>query len=84
MVLAYILITVKDRQESKVACELVTSKYVENIHLLYGMYDIILKVKAIDLDDLHKFTIDTLSKIKEIDRTATLIVADKTKEDNKL
>lgn len=84
MVLAYILITVKDRQESKVAAELVTSKYVENIHLLYGMYDIILKVKAIDLDDLHKFTVDTLSQIKEIDRTATLIVADKTKEDNKL
>lgn len=84
MVLAYILITVKNRQESKIAAELVKSKYIENIHLLYGLYDIILKVKAIDMDDLHKFTIETLSKIKDIDRTATLIVADKTKGDNRI
>ncbi|MBU0930069.1 MAG: Lrp/AsnC ligand binding domain-containing protein [Nanoarchaeota archaeon] len=84
MVLAYILITVKNRQGSRIAAELVKSKYVDNIHLLYGMYDMILRVKAIDLDDLHKFTVETLSKIKDIDRTATLIVADKTKEDNKI
>ena len=84
MVLAYILITVKNRQESKVAAELVKSRHVDSIHLLYGMYDIILRVKAIDLDDLHNFTVNQLSKVPEIERTATLIVADKTKEDNKI
>ena len=84
MVLAYILITVKNRQESRIAAELIKSKYVDNMHLLYGMYDMILTVKAIDLEDLHKFTVETLSKIKDIDRTATLIVADKTKSDNRI
>ncbi len=84
MVLAYILITVKSRQESRVAAELVKSKYVENIHLLYGLYDMILKVKAVDLDDLHNFTVNILPSIKEIDRTTTLIVADKTKDYNKI
>lgn len=84
MVLAYILVTVKSRQESKVAAELVKSKYIENIHLLYGLYDMILKVKAIDMDDLNNFTVKILPQIKEIERTSTLIVADKTKLDNKI
>lgn len=84
MVLAYILLTVKNMQESKVAAELVKSKYIENIHMLYGLYDMILKVKAIDMEDLNNFTLNILPKIKEIERTSTLIVADKTKSDNKI
>ncbi|MDD5651028.1 MAG: Lrp/AsnC ligand binding domain-containing protein [Candidatus Nanoarchaeia archaeon] len=84
MVLAYVLLTVKNMQESKVAAELVKSKYIENIHMLYGLYDMILKVKAIDMEDLNNFTLNILSKIKEIERTSTLIVADKTKTDNRI
>ncbi len=84
MALAYILINVKNRQESRVAAELVKYKFIEDIHLLYGLYDIIIKVKAKDLDTLNDFSVNELSKIKDIATTATLIVADKTKEDNKL
>ena len=84
MALAYILITVKNRQESRVAAELVTLKEVDEIHLLYGMYDIIIKVKSKDLDSLNHFTVNELSKIKDIATSATMIVADKTKEDNRL
>ncbi len=84
MALAYILINVKNGQDSRVAAELVKYQQVDEIHLLYGMYNIIIKVKAKDLNALHDFTDKELSNIKDISTTATLVVADKNREDNRL
>ncbi len=84
MALAYVLISVKNRSESRVAAELVKHKAVVEIHMLYGLYDMIAKVKAKDLETLHDFTVNYIGKLKDIASSSTLIVADKTKEDNKL
>lgn len=80
MVLAYILITVKGRNESKVAEELLKCKEVDNIHVVYGEYDIVAKIKAPNLIKLREFAMDKLSKIEDIDKTTTLIAVDQTKE----
>lgn len=80
MVLAYILITTKGRNELKVAEELLKCNEVDNLHIVYGEYDIIIKVKAKNLIKLREFTMYKLSKIEEIDKTTTLIATDQTKE----
>lgn len=84
MALAYFLINAKNNQQSSVAAKLVKMKKVEDIHLLYGMYDLIIKVKAKDMNDLHEFNNNELSNMKDIRSSAMLVVSDKTKEDNKL
>lgn len=80
MVLAYVLITVRGEDASRVAQELTAHDEVTSLHLIYGEYDIIARVKTKNMIDLREFTINKLLKVKGIEKTTTLIVADVTKE----
>lgn len=75
MVRAYILITVQPGSESEVAEALVKMKEVEDMDIVYGECDIIMKVNLKTMNDLRNFTVDTLRKIKEIRTTKTMIAA---------
>jgi len=77
MVLSYILITVNPNYESEVANELVRYEQVIDIHLLFGQYDIIAKVKSDSEIALKTFILNKVKKIPNLVSTYTLIVADK-------
>lgn len=77
MVLAYILITVKPGYESEVANALVEYSQIIDIHILFGEYDLITKVKADSEIALKTFILNKIRSISYIESTRTLIVADK-------
>jgi DNA-binding Lrp family transcriptional regulator len=80
MVLAYVLVTVKGEDASIIAERLSEFEEISSIHLIYGEYDIIARIKAKNMIDLREFTVDKLMKVQGIEKTTTLIVADVTKE----
>lgn len=84
MVLAYILITVRGVDVSEIANQVIDMKEVTNSHVIYGQYDLIIRVKTGNLDQLREFTLNKLQKIDGVDSTTTLIVADQTKEDDNI
>ena len=77
MVTAYVLINVKGSSEaSRIAKELLKIDEVENIHLVYGEWDIIITVKTKTLIQLREVTLNKILAVSGIGRTHTLIVAD--------
>jgi DNA-binding Lrp family transcriptional regulator len=77
MPLAFVLINTASGSEDKVVRELKKVEGVVEVHTLYGMHDIIAKVEI--KDKLEKFNEDVVWKIRrinEVQRTATLLVAD--------
>ena len=83
MVLAYVLIATKGSEASRVAKELTKFDEVDNIHLIYGEYDIIARVKASNLVQLRESALEKIGKLTGVGKMASYIVADMTKpEDN--
>jgi DNA-binding Lrp family transcriptional regulator len=73
---AYMLITTKYGKEREVSEELMKHKEVEDVHILYGQFDIILKIKAKDMAEVEKFILDKVRGNKDIESTETLIASD--------
>ena len=83
MVLAYVLINTKGTDASRVAKELTKFEEVDNIHLIYGEYDIIARVKASNLIKLREVALERINKLVGVGRVTSYIVADMTRpEDN--
>jgi len=80
MVLAYILITTIGKKGPEIAAELTTIPEIDNIHTLYGEYDILARIKTSNMDKLREIMFNKISKIQNINKTTTLIVADQTRE----
>lgn len=80
MVLAYVLITVRGEDASRVAQDLTALEQVSSLHLVYGGYDIIARIKAKNMVEMREFAMNKLLKTKGVEKTETLIVADITKE----
>ena len=76
MVRAYVLIGIEGVDANKVARELTSIEEIENVHLIYGEYDIIAHVKAKNLIDLKELALEKIGKVKGVVKTSTLIVAD--------
>ncbi len=76
MVSAYVLIGIEGVDANKVARELTDIDEVENVHLIYGEYDLIAKAKAKNLVDLKELALEKIGKVKGVIKTSTLIVAD--------
>ena len=53
---------------------------VQNLHELFGQYDLIVKILAENTKALSQFVHDNIISIPEIERTETLIVSDVAKE----
>lgn len=73
MITAYILIVVQSGAESKVKEILEKSDKVDDISIVYGEYDLIMKVKVPEMQDLQEFIIKNIREIKEVERTSTMI-----------
>ena len=76
MVKAYVLIAIEGADANKVAKELTHIDEIENVHLIYGEYDLIAEVKGKTLVDLRELALSKIGKVKGVIKTSTLIVAD--------
>lgn len=75
MVTAYVLVATTTGEEKAVAEELEKLKEVELADILYGEWDIILRVKVESLKDLDSFLTQKIRKMKNIKLTSTLIAS---------
>jgi DNA-binding Lrp family transcriptional regulator len=75
MITAYILIATTMGEEKSVAEKLAEMKEVELADILYGEWDIILRVKIENLTELDSFLSRTIRKMKNIKLTSTLIAS---------
>lgn len=73
MVTAYILVAVGAGKEKKIADSLKKVQGVEEVDLIYGDYDIIVKIHVPDIAGLGDFIIEHIRAIKGVEKTSTLI-----------
>jgi len=74
MVEAYVLINVKGGSESELFEELAKIPAVEEISLVWGLFDIIMKIKADSANALDKLVSDEIRKYSNISSTMTMLI----------
>ncbi len=85
-VTAFILVSFSYRSnrgevsQRQIARKIASFPEVQEVHIVTGDWDIILKVKVGDVDELGKFVIDKLRTIEGVDKTLTCVVLDTAKE----
>ncbi len=72
MVTAYLLLNAKPGMENKIALKLNRMREVKEANVVYGEYDIIIKVSLPTMNKLREFVIN-IRKNTEIERSSTLI-----------
>ena len=73
---AYMLLTTKYGKEKDVSETLMEFEEVEDVHILYGQFDIIMKIKAEDMKHVEDFILNNVRTNKDIESTETLIASD--------
>ena len=76
MVKAYILINVKGGTEYELFEELMNVPGLEEISLVWGLFDLILKVHADSANALDKLVTEEIRKFSNISSTMTMIIRD--------
>ena len=76
MALAFILINTEIGSEISVANKLKEFSFLKEIYVVYGIYDLIIKIEGDNLNYIKKVLIEKIRKIKEITSTITLIAHD--------
>jgi DNA-binding Lrp family transcriptional regulator len=66
--------------QRKVAKEIANLPEVQEVHIISGEWDILIKVKAKDVDSVGKYVVDKLRLVKGIERTLTCLVFESEKE----
>lgn len=74
MVTAFVLCAVSPGTERIVLEKL--RKIAEEVHIIYGEYDLVAKITVTRCEDLEDFIINKLRKIEEIHKTHTWIAMD--------
>ena len=72
MVIGYILITTIPAKEYDVYDSLLSINEIIELHPLFGEYDLIAKVEAVDFNSLGNLVIDKIRSIPGIIKTKTL------------
>ncbi len=88
-VTAFILISFSYEGEEGVSQRDVARKIasfpeVQELHIITGTWDMILKVKMRNVDELGKFVVDKLRMIEGVDKTLTCVVLDTVKETSEM
>ncbi len=76
MVRAYVLINTEIGSESKVLQELKKVEGVEDAHSLWGVYDIIVSIKADTIEKLKSIITRRIEKIGKVNSKLTLLTSD--------
>lgn len=73
--LAYILVSLNEPNEGKILSTFSEMPEVLDAHILFGEWDLLLKVKLDSPEDVGSFVIDKVRSLEEVGLTSTLIVA---------
>jgi DNA-binding Lrp family transcriptional regulator len=74
-VLAYVLVTLQSGSEKNVLKKVASFEEVEEVDLVYGEYDAMVKVLVEEMSQLDEFLTDKLRVLPDIYLTTTMIVA---------
>lgn len=71
---AYLLLITESGKETEIAVLLKTIAGVEEVYLVYGTYDVVVKIKVENMDALQEIVSSHLMNLKEIKSTVTLVL----------
>lgn len=74
VILAYVLFKVNSGTEREVCQKIVTFDEVLEADVIFGEYDVIAKISALDLDALEDFLSQKLRNVPSIILTSTMLV----------
>jgi DNA-binding Lrp family transcriptional regulator len=77
MPIAYILVNTAIGSEKQVLRALKEVKGVEEVHTLWGVYDLIANVKAESIEELRQIITQRIEKIGNINSKLTMVVSEK-------
>ena len=75
MALAFVLLNVEPGTEEEVRDTVSKIEEVEEAHLVYGTYDLVLKLSADTMDEVKKAVTGKIRKLDEVRSTLTMLVA---------
>jgi Lrp/AsnC family leucine-responsive transcriptional regulator len=70
----------KKFSQRQVAKEIARLSEVQEVHIISGDWDILIKVRARDVDSIGKFVVDKLRLVEGIEKTLTCLVFESEKE----
>ena len=73
MITAYLLLIVESGKEEITMNKLLETDEVKEIHVVYGQYDLIAKIRVTDIHKMEDFILKEVRRIKDIKETSTLI-----------
>ncbi len=76
MVLAFVLVVTRPGKEEEVVKKLKERPEVEEAYIVYGEYDVVVKLKAKSVSDLREFILNEIRSLEGVEKTVTLIVAE--------
>jgi len=79
MPLAFVLINTEIGSESEVLESLRKIDAVEESHMVYGVYDVVAKVRAESMDKLKEIVTWHVRRLDKVRSTLTMIVIEETK-----
>lgn len=82
--LAFILVTVTYRvpggskviSQREFCKDIAGHRFVQSVHVLSGEYDVLLKVRTKDIEEMNRFIVDFLRKKPAVDKTLTMFAMD--------
>jgi Lrp/AsnC family transcriptional regulator for asnA, asnC and gidA len=74
MSIAFVFLTTEAGSEGEVLTNLRKLKEVKEAYCVYGIYDIVIKVKANSMDELKDLILSKVRKINRIRSTLTIIL----------
>jgi DNA-binding Lrp family transcriptional regulator len=77
MTSAYVLINTEIGSEDEVLSKLQQIGNVKEVHLVYGVYDLVALVEASDLDKLKEIVTWKIRKLDKVRSTLTMIIVEK-------
>ncbi|OLS24229.1 MAG: hypothetical protein HeimC3_21280 [Candidatus Heimdallarchaeota archaeon LC_3] len=71
---AFILINSETGKERLILQEIRKNPYVSEVHMIYGIYDLIMRIEAENLASLKNIIFKHIRTIKYIEKTFTMII----------
>ncbi|MFW9918610.1 MAG: Lrp/AsnC family transcriptional regulator [Candidatus Thorarchaeota archaeon] len=90
--IAMVLITVRYRvpgrrdviSQREFCKEIAEHPFVQSVHVLSGEFDVLLKVRTHDVEEMNRFIVDFLRQMPAVDRTLTMFVMDTYLDSNRI
>jgi DNA-binding Lrp family transcriptional regulator len=77
MVTAFVFISTELGEEENLLKQIRSISNVKEAHIVYGVYDIVVKVEAENMDKLKEIVTHNIRSLSEVRSTITMTVAEK-------